>query len=303
MTAELVPLSTNMWDSVNVQVIKNTVARGITDDELVVFLHTCVRTGLDPLLKQIYAIPRKSKDANGQWTTKMVIQTAIDGYRLIAERTGKYSPGREPTYTYDNNGRLVSATSYVKKMTDDGTWHEISATAFWNEYVQTNKEGVPTDFWRRMPHGQLAKCAESLALRKAFPAQMSNVRTFEEMEQADNDPEALPQSADVQVLNSAPSNPVAAPAVQENKAEEVEENAEQITNWMYAQGDDVAGWFDSFGLEKVWLIRWMQFITKSKKITKEEFVKSFMKDHNNKMNNMKNWIEWQKGDNNVQPKK
>lgn len=164
-----------------VQLLKNTVCKGATDDELQLFLHVCSRTGLDPFRNQIYAIKRNGKDG-----ARMTIQTGIDGFRLIAERTEGYAPGREPSYGYDSQGKITSATSYIKKRTKDGTWHEVSATAFWREYVQ-EYNGKPSQFWAKMPHGQLAKCAEALALRKAFPADFSGLYTTEEMAQADND--------------------------------------------------------------------------------------------------------------------
>jgi len=150
--------------------LKNTVCKGATNDEFQLFLHVCKRTGLDPFMRQIYSIPR-----GGQRT----IQTAIDGLRLIAERTNRYSPGKEPTYVYDANSKLMAATSYVKKMTMDGSWHEVCATAFFDEY------NAGTNFWKKMPHNQLSKCAEALALRKAFPAEMSGIYSQEEMDQAD----------------------------------------------------------------------------------------------------------------------
>jgi len=139
--------------------------------------------GLDPIAKQIYAVSRWDSTLK---KNVMTVQVGIDGYRLVAERTGRYAPGREPTFTYGPNGELVSATSYVMKMTDDGKWHEVAATAFYAEYVQTNKEGQPTSFWKKMGHSQTAKCAETLALRKAFPSELSAVRSEEEMAQADN---------------------------------------------------------------------------------------------------------------------
>jgi phage recombination protein Bet len=168
-----------------VDLIKRTIARGATDDELQMFLHICQRTGLDPFAKQIYAVKRWDKTARRE---VMAVQTGIDGYRLVAERTGRYAPGREPSHTYDDTGKLATATSYVKKLTADGTWHEVAATAHYAEYVQTTKEGGPTRFWAQMPHVMLAKVAEALALRRAFPMELSGIYTHEEMAQADSAP-------------------------------------------------------------------------------------------------------------------
>jgi phage recombination protein Bet len=155
--------------------IKRLYCKGASNDEFELFLHACKRTGLDPFMKQIYAIKRA-----GQLT----IQTGIDGLRLVAERTGNYSPGRESTFCQDEKGYLISATSYIKKRTSDGTWHEVSATAYLDEY--NAKQGL----WGKMPRAMLSKCAEALALRKAFPAEMSGVYTKDEMEQADQIPMA-----------------------------------------------------------------------------------------------------------------
>lgn len=166
-----------------IQVLKNTMCKGISDNDFMIFSHICKRTGLDPFAKQIYAVARGGK---------MTIQTGIDGFRLIAERTGKYAPGREPVYAYNAEGKLLSATAYIKKQTQDSTWHEVSATAFFSEYVQIFN-GVPSQFWAKMPHGQLAKCAEALALRKAFPQDMSGLYSTEEMDQASNS-DNLPQA-------------------------------------------------------------------------------------------------------------
>jgi hypothetical protein len=58
---------------------------------------------------------------------------------------------------------------------------ELAATAFYDEYVQTTKEGQPTAFWRRMPRGMLSKCAEALALRRAFPMELSGILADEEV--------------------------------------------------------------------------------------------------------------------------
>jgi phage recombination protein Bet len=154
------------------ELIKRQLCKNITDDELQLFAAVCKKTGLDPFMKQIYAVKRG--DA-------MTIQTSIDGYRLIAERTGRYCPGRESTFVYKGD-RLFSATSYVKKQTKDGTWHEVSVSAHFDEY----KPNYKSQFWDTKGHVMLAKCAESLALRKAFPNELSGLYTAEEMDQADN---------------------------------------------------------------------------------------------------------------------
>src|SRR5579884_4322704 len=66
--------------------IKRTVAPGVTDDEFKLFVEVCKSKGLNPFTRQIYAIPRKDGDSK-----KMTIQTGIDGYRLLAARSGKYA--------------------------------------------------------------------------------------------------------------------------------------------------------------------------------------------------------------------
>ena len=180
-----------------IDLLKKTVCKGATNDELELFMHLCTRTGLDPFARQIYAVKRKDT---------MTIQTGIDGYRLIAERTGRYAPGREPSFSYDKEGRLISATSFIKKQTKDGSWHEVAATAFYSEYVQTfyNKETrrqEPSQFWQKMGHTMTAKCAEALALRKAFPDVYSGIYTSEEMQQASN--EDISQVAE-ETLSSIP---------------------------------------------------------------------------------------------------
>ncbi len=164
------------FDNSQIQLLKTTICKGSSDDELKFFIYACQRTGLDPFARQIYSVPR-----GGQ----RVIQTSVDGFRLIAERTGRYSPGREPTFVHDKDGNLYSATAYVKKQTKDGTWHEVAASAMMMEYDGKN------NFWKKMPYLMLAKCAECLALRKAFPAEMSGLYGQEEMQQADVDVKPL----------------------------------------------------------------------------------------------------------------
>ena len=169
-----------------IELLKSTICKGSTDDELQLFIHACKRTGLDPFMRQIHAVKRWD---NAEKRMSMAIQTGIDGYRLIADRTERYVPGQETIFRYkEGSPELLSATAFVKKLVA-GTWHEIGATAYFDEYVQRTKDGHVTKFWADKGHIMLSKCAEAIALRKAFPAELSGVYTHEEMSQADVLPE------------------------------------------------------------------------------------------------------------------
>lgn len=150
-----------------IAILKRMFCSKATDDEFQVFIEACNRTKLDPFMRQIYLL---------KFGNVVNVMVGIDGLRLLAERTGKYMPGREPTYTYTKDGQLFSATAYVKKKAPDGSWHECAATAHFAEYKGSN-------VWNSKPHVMLAKCAESLVLRKAFPADMSGIYTEDEMDQ------------------------------------------------------------------------------------------------------------------------
>lgn len=170
-------------DNEQVDLIKRMIAKDATNDELQLFLHQCQRTGLDPLSKQIYAISRFSKRENRK---VMSIQVSIDGARLIAERTGKYDSQEGPYWCGEDgvwsdvwlsNGHPSAAKVLVYKM---GSTRGTTGIAHWNEYADTS-----SNFWQSKPALMLAKCAESLALRKAFPQELSGLYTAEEMSQAD----------------------------------------------------------------------------------------------------------------------
>jgi phage recombination protein Bet len=195
-------LPSHHFNQEQVEILKNSICKGATNDEFAIFLMACQKTQLDPFMKQIYSVKRYDNRLKRE---TMTIQTGIDGYRLIAERTGCYAPGPKNTFDYDADGRLVSATAYVKKLTRDGTWHVVEGEAYFDEYCQTYTDKATgqkksTGMWGNMQRNQLAKCAESLALRKAFPAELSGVYTQDEMKQA--------EYQDV-TPNNAVSNPVA----------------------------------------------------------------------------------------------
>jgi len=127
---------------------------------------------------------------------------------------------------------VVSATACVKKQVGD-TWHEVKATAFFEEYVQLKKDGLPTTMWKKMPRLMISKCAEALALRRAFPAELSGLYTVDEMGQADSEAAAIatqqPAAQPMAKPAAKPATPApaAAPAAQP-KPEQPVQDAEVV---------------------------------------------------------------------------
>jgi phage recombination protein Bet len=203
-----------------VELLKRTICQGASNDELALFLSQCKRTGLDPFARQIHAVKRFDKKLGRE---VMSIQIGIDGFRLIGERTGQADGQEGPFWC----GR-------------DGVWHDVWLSdeypaaakvlvyrkgisrpfvgiAHWAEYAQTYKDGNPLPMWAQMPAGQLAKCAESLAIRKAFPQELSGLYSPEEMGQA------TPVEAEAEPAAVAPHKP--APAAKQLPAAPSAEDA------------------------------------------------------------------------------
>lgn len=153
--------------------IKNMICKNATETELQMFFETCKSLNLSPFLKDVYFFVNEYNSKNGH-VRNPVIGIGINGYRKIAERTGKYAPGKAVDYTIDKDGLPLSATAYVKKQTQDGTWHEVSATVFASEFSKAKNGGM---FFHK-----LGINAESHALRKAFPDAFGGIYSKEELE-------------------------------------------------------------------------------------------------------------------------
>lgn len=169
-----------------VGLIKRTIAKDATDDELKLFIYQCNRTGLDPMTRQIYFMKRAGK---------VTIQTSIDGFRVIAERSGTYAGQGEPQFI-EENGVLKCCKVSVYRFSPNGQRYEASVgVAYWNEYCPPSGQ----DFmWKKMPHTMLSKVAEALALRKSYPQDLSGLYTNDEMAQADKEDKIIePDFSDV----------------------------------------------------------------------------------------------------------
>lgn len=179
MTQALATIATERFTDEQIALIKRTVAKDATNDELSLFLYTAQSRGLDPLLRQIHAVSRYDKR---QSRNIMSIQVGIDGYRLIADRTGSYAGNDDPVFEYDSGPEGPSAAIATVYKIVQGMRCPFVARARWSEYFPG--DGAGGFMWKKMPHTMLGKCAEALALRKAFPAEMSGLYIHEEMAQA-----------------------------------------------------------------------------------------------------------------------
>jgi len=172
--------------------LKNSLYTGARDESILMVLDYCKAGNLDPLQKPVHIVPMSVKNAQtGKYEFKDTIMAGIGLYRIQAARSNQYAGVSEPEY-----GALITANlgginfTYpewckvtVRKIVH-GSIVEFSAKEYWIEnYATSGRDSLaPNTMWKKRPYGQIAKCAEAQALRKAFPEIVSQQTTAEEME-------------------------------------------------------------------------------------------------------------------------
>ena len=166
------------------------------------------------------------------------IQTSIDGFRVVAERSQKYD-GQGAAEWMTEKGEWVDVfvpslhgkhplAARVKVYRKDWPVDRPSVgVAEWGAYVGTKRNGDPTSMWEKMGPLMLAKCAEALALRKAFPQDLSGLYTSDEMQQSQVEVEASPAPQQEQRAVQAPAPQQQAPQAQEPEAPPTPETGAQ----------------------------------------------------------------------------
>ncbi len=172
--------------------LKNSIYPGARDDSVVMAVSYCVARQLDPLMKPVHLVPMSVKDAqSGKNEWRDVVMPGIGLYRIQADRSGSYAGANEPEFgddiTKTLNGVEITFPAWCKytvcKSMPDGKIVEFSAKEYWMEnYATAGRDNpAPNAMWKKRPYGQLAKCAEAQALRKAWP-EIGQQPTAEEME-------------------------------------------------------------------------------------------------------------------------
>lgn len=158
------------WTNEEVDLIRNTVAKGATQNEFMLFLYRCQKMGLDPLKPGLIHFVKYGNNPG-------TIIVGIDGFRSRAARTGKHK-GTQRGVLRDAKENCVGAWAEVYR----SDWDKPA-----REEVSLKEYNAGRAQWSKMPETMIKKVAECAALRLAFPDELGGVYAPEEMHQAEPD--------------------------------------------------------------------------------------------------------------------
>jgi len=186
--SQLVQQTNNEIDNAVLSALKSSLYTGAKDDSIQMVVEYCKACKLDPMQKPVHIVPMWDKNTESM---KDTIMPGIGLYRIQAARSNKYAGVSEPEYGDTVNTTLGGVKiAYpewckvtVKKLVGNNIV-EFTAKEYWLENYATARKNstAPNAMWLKRPFGQLAKCAEAQALRKAFPEIITQQPTAEEME-------------------------------------------------------------------------------------------------------------------------
>ena len=241
--------------------IKDVKCPGATKEQFNFFIYDSQSRGLNPLKNEIHWVARQSnvKDAQGNWTKKTVAshQVGIDGFRKLAQASGEYEGQTKVEF-----GDLITILGQkVPEYAEVGVWRKgfkeaLYTRAYFEEYVQINidyktKDEKMGNMWSKMPRLMIAKCAEALALRKAFPAELAGLYTSDEMSQADNEKTSVKEVvAEKSVINNETGEIKETPIISEEKKKE--EKPVKVVHATAKQEEKYYDLMDEYSKEMGW---------------------------------------------------
>jgi phage recombination protein Bet len=240
-----------------IEVLGNSLYPGAKPESIRLVLAWCRATGRDPMRKPVHIVPMSVKVAQGKYEYRDVLMPGIGTYRTDAARTGEYVGKSEPefgpdtTMAFGTPGAMIECTFplwcrvTVKRLVR-GEERSFTAREFWlaNYATAGNATTAPNMMWKKRPYGQLAKVAESQALRMAFPEETGNTVTSEEMEGKFDGPtidhgvvQMPPLPRQDAVLRAQPGEParqVAPPAEPPAAEAPPKQRKQSVTSWLDA---------------------------------------------------------------------
>lgn len=211
--------------------IRSEYAAGATDAQFANFMRECESRNLEPGRHVYFQLRLNSvlDHDTGTWIKQKrpIHLTSIDAFRLIAQRTREYRGQEAPMYIYLDDANRPTIRSDVPLCGDGGSQQSdggksaplmpwaaevsvyrkdfekaVSVVARFEAYAVRKRDGSLSDMWNHRGPEQLAKCAEALALRKAFPEELGSIYIEEELPdtpERDSDSSAPYQATDANV--------------------------------------------------------------------------------------------------------